>query len=159
MQPPSVPPSLPRVFLDASVLIAGSASFTGASRAVLILGELRLLKLVVCPHVLQEVERNLVKKLPEALPDYRNLLIHLPLETVADPSPEDLLPWLDIVAAKDAPIVAAAKAAGVQYLVTLDAQHLTNKPRLALAADLVICKPGELIERVRALIARNLSGI
>jgi hypothetical protein len=59
----SASPNPPSVFLDASVLIAGSASFTGASRAVLILGELRLLKLVVCPHVSQEAERNLVKKL------------------------------------------------------------------------------------------------
>jgi len=152
----SASPNPPRVFLDASVLIAGSASFTGASRAVLILGELRLLKLVVCPHVLQEAERNLVKKLPEALADYRTLLAHLPLETISDPAPEALLPWLDIVAAKDAPIVVAAKSAGVQRLVTLDAQHLTGKPDLARAAGLLICRPGELIEEIRTAIALGL---
>jgi hypothetical protein len=71
-------------------------------------------------------------------------------------APETLLPWLDIVAAKDAPIVVAAKSAGVQRLVTLDAQHLTGKPDLARAAGLLICRPGELIEEIRTAIALGL---
>lgn len=56
---PTLPPETPRIFLDSSVLVAGAASFTGASRAILILAELGLLKLVVCPYILKETERNL----------------------------------------------------------------------------------------------------
>lgn len=60
-------PTAPRLFLDASVIIAALASEAGASRAILILAEVGLFRLVVCPYVLQEVERNLRKKLPTAV--------------------------------------------------------------------------------------------
>lgn len=39
-------PEPPRVFIDASALIAGVASYTGASRALLMLAELGLIRFV-----------------------------------------------------------------------------------------------------------------
>lgn len=44
----------PRIFLDSSVIISGSASRKGASHAVLVLCEIGLLRPVVCPYVTDE---------------------------------------------------------------------------------------------------------
>jgi predicted nucleic acid-binding protein len=62
------------IFADSSVIIAGAASSTGASRAVLTLAELGFLKVVISQLVLEESQRNLAKKLPAALPVFTKLL-------------------------------------------------------------------------------------
>ena len=54
--------------VDADVLVAGFLSRTGASHAILVLGELGLLRLVIPQAALDEVRRNLAAKLPEAAP-------------------------------------------------------------------------------------------
>ena len=101
-------PKIPRLFLDSSVIIAGLASRTGASHAILALAELGLVRLVGCPYILTEVERNLAEKVPEFLPAYRRLMVNLNWQMVEDPVAEDVSPWLDLVPAKDAPVLAAA---------------------------------------------------
>lgn len=45
-----------RVFADSSILIAGSGSRTGASRAVLTMAEIGLFKLVISQQVLDECD-------------------------------------------------------------------------------------------------------
>jgi predicted nucleic acid-binding protein len=151
------PPEPPRIFLDASILVAGSASYTGASRAILTLGELGLLKLVVCPHVLQESERNITRKLPEALPYYRRLLQGLALETVDDASPETVAMWAEVIEAKDAPVLAAAIAASPHRLVTLDPKHFLDPPQVAERSGLAICTPAELLQEIRTLMESGLT--
>jgi predicted nucleic acid-binding protein len=47
---------------------------------------------------------------------------------------------------KDAPIVAAAKKAQADMLVTLDKKHLLGKPELAMYAGMKIVTPKEAIE-------------
>ena len=56
------------VCVDADVLIAGLLSRTGASHAILVLGELGLLRLVLPEAAVAEVRRNLASELPEAAP-------------------------------------------------------------------------------------------
>ena len=56
-----------KVFLDASVIIAGVASRIGASRAVLNLAEIGLIQAVASRQVLDEVERNIRQKNPTGL--------------------------------------------------------------------------------------------
>ncbi|MBE2225274.1 MAG: PIN domain-containing protein, partial [Anaerolineae bacterium] len=50
---------MPTVFVDANILIAGSASRTGASRVVLALAEFGMIQLIVSRQVLDETERNI----------------------------------------------------------------------------------------------------
>ena len=52
------------------------------------------------------------------------------------------------VAAKDAPIVAAAWKAKVDMLVTLDKKHLLGKPGLAKYVRADIITPGEAMTRL-----------
>ena len=53
------------------------------------------------------------------------------------------------VALKDAPIVAAAKRAKVDLLVTLDKKHLLGKPELAEYAGVDIVTPQEAVGYLR----------
>ena len=53
------------------------------------------------------------------------------------------------VALKDAPIVAAAKRAKVDLLVTLDKKHLLGKPELAKYASTEIVTPQEAVIQLR----------
>ena len=147
----------PRLFLDASVLIAALASEGGASRVILVLAEVGLVKPVVCPYVLQEVERNLAKKLPALLPLYRQLLERLPFEIVDNPPPPEVQRWTAVIAPKDAPVLAAAVAANPHRLVTLDTHDFLSSPQVAQQSGLVICTPGDLIRQVRTLLVSGLS--
>lgn len=62
------------IFADSSTLIAGAASKTGASRAVLTMAEIGLFKLLISEQVLEECQRNLHKKIPLALPIFNQLI-------------------------------------------------------------------------------------
>ncbi|MGF1518646.1 MAG: putative toxin-antitoxin system toxin component, PIN family [Nodosilinea sp.] len=115
-----------KVFLDASVIIAGAASSTGASRAVLMLAEVGLFQGVVSTQVLEECQRNLAKKLPTAMAAYSELLSKLNLEVVNNPSAVEYSPWLTIIESKDAPILAAAVLAHVDRLLTLNTRDFTQ---------------------------------
>jgi len=106
MEIPSSEP--PRLFFDASVIIAGAASIQGASRALLVLAEVGLIRAVVSPFALAEVERNLRWKLPQALPYFQRIREAIPWELVADPPQTESEAWTQIVPFKDAPIIAAA---------------------------------------------------
>ena len=79
-----------RIFADANLLIAGAGSRSGASRAVLVMAEIGLFKLLVSRQVLDECERNLRQKLPAALPIFAELLTAIAPEILPDPPPEEL---------------------------------------------------------------------
>jgi len=50
---------------------------------------------------------------------------------------------------KDAPIVAAARKAHVDYLLTFDRKHLLNPPEVAAQSGLTIVLPEELLKILR----------
>src|SRR3990172_7451566 len=105
-----------RVFLDTSALIAGVVSPTGAAREVLRLCEARLVDLILSRQVLTEADRNLSSKLPAVFPDYRALLTQLSPLIVEDPSAQSVKEAARVIHHKDAPILAAARQAEVDYL-------------------------------------------
>lgn len=143
-----------KVFADANVLIAGADSRSGASRAVLILAEVGLFRLVVCPQVLDEAERNLRRKLPQALPLFAEIMAALNLVIVPDPPPAAYERWLDIIEAKDAPILEAAVQADVDRFLTLNTKDFT--PKVAAQTDLWIQTPAQFITDMRELITAGL---
>lgn len=152
-----IDPSAPRVFLDASVLIAGSGSRVGASHAILALAELGLLRPVVCPYVIDEVERNIKHKTPEALPRYVEMRANIQWEVVLDPTSENVAAWIGIIVPKDAPVLAAAVEARPHRLVTLDTRDFIDPPQVAARSGLRICTPGELLRDIRAILASGFA--
>ena len=142
----------PRVFLDSSALIAGLASPRGASNVILTLAEAGLLALVISEEVLIEVERNLQAKLPRALPGYQRFLATCPLEKGAAPSAAEVAAARQIIHDADAPILAAAMALGVDYLVTFDRQHFLDDPEVARKSRLRIGTPGDFLAWFRTTL-------
>jgi predicted nucleic acid-binding protein len=144
-----------RVFADSSLLIAGAGSRSGASRAVLMMAEIRLFQLVVSRQVLDECERNLRRKLPDALPVFAELLAAAAPEVLPDPTDVDVAPFRTLIEAKDAPILAAAVLGGVDRLLTLNTKDFTAA--VATAAGIAIQTPGEFVAGLRDLVDRGMS--
>lgn len=138
-----------RVFFDADVLIAGSASKThsSASYILLQLSELTLIEGLICPYVREEAERNLKGKLPQALPVFRALL-RTALREVPDPPEGSLRRWAGRADPEDLPVLAAAVLNGCRYLVTFNIGDYPDPPK-----PLEVVEPGELVRRVRERLA------
>jgi predicted nucleic acid-binding protein len=134
------------VCVDADVLIAGLLSRTGASHAILVLGELGLLRLVLPEAAEAEVRRNLTAKLPEAAPLFEEFLRAIPLQTYR-PTLRDRERASDLADAKDVPILAAAIGAGARLLVTHNVRHFRS------GQGVRVVRPRTLVEEARAWMA------
>jgi predicted nucleic acid-binding protein len=143
-QPEKIEPL--RVCVDADVLIAGLLSRSGASHAVLVLGELGLLRLVLPEAAVAEVRRNLAAKLPEAAPLFEDFLRTVPLE-IHRPTSHDRERARDLADTKDVPILAAAIGAGARLLVTHNVRHFRS------GQGVRVVRPRTLIEEARAWMA------
>jgi len=130
------------VCVDADVLIAGLLSRTGASHAILVLGELGLLRLVLPEAAVAEVRRNLAAKLPEAAPLFEEFLRAVPLQ-LHRPTPHDRERARELADAKDVPIFAAAIGAGARILVTHNIRHFRS------GEGVRVVRPRTLIEEAR----------
>jgi predicted nucleic acid-binding protein len=134
------------VCLDADVLIAGLLSRTGASHAILILGEIGLLKLVLPEAVIDEVRRNLAGKLSQALPLFEEFLRSVPVR-IYRPTARDRERASPLTEPKDMPILAAAIGAGTPLLVTHNVRHFRS------GEGVRVVRPRVLIEEARAWMA------
>ena len=133
-----------RLFLDTSVLLAASASATGASREIIRRALANEWDLVTTPYVVEEVLRNLPNFPSAATAHWARLRPRLLIM-------DDVL-ILDrpavFTADKDRPILFSALA-WADLLLTLDCGDfggVMEKPFY----NLVVMKPGEFLERERA---------
>jgi len=141
------------VFLDTSALIAGLLSPTGAAHEVLRLGETHLIKIAMSQQVLTEANRNLSSKLPTLLSPYRAFLQRLSPRIVEDPSPQAVREATRVIHHKDAPILAAARQANVDYLVSWNTRHF-HTDAVRSFVQFPVLTPGEFLQVFRrALIA------
>lgn len=142
-------PSKPRVFVDADVLFAGSASSSehGASLTILRMAEITLIDAITSEQVLIEVERNLTAKFPAALTTFR-LLVERCLTAVPNPTAEDVSEFAGTTDTNDLPILLAAVQQGCPWLVTFNLRHYQpGHP------DVVVLAPGKFIRHVRSLLS------
>jgi hypothetical protein len=80
------------------------------------------------------------------------------LLVVVPPTREKVLEATEYTASKDAPIIAAAPRAGVDYLVSVDRQHLAGAPVVAERSGLKIVPPSELLRVCRGTPPRGMTG-
>lgn len=151
-------PNMPRVFLDASVIVSRAASRTGASHALLVLAEIGLLRAVACPYVLEEAERNIQNKLPRGMERFHQLKTSIHWEIVGDAEDDAVAVWLNVIRAKDAPVLAAAVQAAPHRLVTLDSRDFLRSSEVSQRTALKITTPGELMQEIRLLLAQGFKG-
>ena len=114
-----------RAFLDANVLFSAAHSPVGAGNGIVQLAQvLPGVDLLMTEHALNEAERNLRKKSPKSLPEFRRLK---PTINVCQKPSAELESCVSeaapLVPRKDLPILAGAVLAEVDWLVTYDDDH------------------------------------
>ncbi len=139
-----------KVFIDTNVLIAGVNSVTGASATLLDLCEAGVLQMVVSRQVLIEADRNFTAKFPQWVGRFRQFMHNLAPLMVEDPTPESIKKAAAIVDRKDAPILAAAQNANVDFLITLDKKHFLN-PKTRQKMMLKVVSPIEFLQSFKKL--------
>jgi predicted nucleic acid-binding protein len=143
--------SPPRLFLDASVLIAASGSPDGGSALVLEICRAGLATPVLTRLVLREAERNIQEKLNrEALIRFYRLIADLEAELVPIPDVEDLQAASQVVSEKDAHVLAGARAGGATHLITQDRRHFLKPDQRAAMLPILACTPGEFLQALLA---------
>jgi len=139
-----------KVFIDTSVLIAGVASVTGASAAVLDLCESEAIQMVISRQVLVEADRNFSAKLPNLVTQFRQFIQVLAPLLVDDPPSTAVKKAANLVGRKDAAILAAAIEAEVDYLITLDKKHFL-KEKIRPNVPIEICMPAEFLRTFESI--------
>jgi predicted nucleic acid-binding protein len=104
-----------RVFLDANVLFTAAHNPNGKAALVITLGSEGLFQLATSAYAKEEARRNLERKAPDRLPEFRRQLskIRLVADNRSIPCPVDL-------AEKDWPIYRAVHACKANVLLTGD---------------------------------------
>jgi predicted nucleic acid-binding protein len=115
-----------RVFLDANVLFSACLKQHNRQYAFFELARAGRCALLTSSYALEEADRNLVRKAPQAqsrLSELADLL-----QPLAEAPSEPLLAWAEAqgLPAKDAPILAAAVLAQSDLLVTGDRRHFSS---------------------------------
>lgn len=117
-----------RVFLDANVLFAATASSTGGSAYILRLCQKKEVEGIVSHLVLLEARRNICQKLGAKKENaFEKLIKRTPLFVVTSPTEDEIKAVEKWIHWKDVPILAAALKSRANYLVTLDRTHFLDR--------------------------------
>ncbi len=137
--------SRPRVFLDTNVLFSGLRTAGGNPRRILQWATGRVIQAVVSSVVLGELARNLRRKEPRVKRDLEQLLTSTALDVAPEAPDSEIIRWRDAGLGTDAPLVAAAVLAEVDYLCSGD-RRLLDQASLVERAGLRVAPPAELVE-------------
>ena len=141
------------LFFDSSALVAGIVSAQGAARALLLLAEDEKIGITVSEQVIVEVERNIARKVPKALPFAREIILRANLRIARDPDAQEVRQCQDWIShPADVPILVAAVRVRVDFLVTLNTRHFIEDPKVARRTGLRIGTPGDALGWVRGQI-------
>jgi predicted nucleic acid-binding protein len=133
------------VFFDSSCLIAAAASPNGGSGFILSVCGRGFLRAMSSPAVLVEAERNILDNCSvSAFRTHREQISATPLTLVAIPPPAELQAYEPVVF-EDAHVVAAAIAAGAEFLLTLDRRLITRAQQAQL--PILAITPKDFIEQ------------
>lgn len=136
-------PTVLRVLLDSSVFFAAAYSGRGSAHDLLIAAKGRV-ALVLSRYVLDETGRNILKRAPRFHPDFVRFRDDVPYE-LSLPSRALVADTERVVVAKDAPVIAAARAAQVTIVATCDRKDLLSKREEILAAfGVTVATPSEI---------------
>jgi predicted nucleic acid-binding protein len=136
---------VPRVVLDSSVLFAAAYSTKGSAHDLLLAEIQGQVNLVLSQYVLQETERNLLRRVPHVHPAFLVFRDDLPYQ-LSDPPEPLIADTALIIVAKDAPIVAAARAVQAPWVASYDRKDLLSKRQEILDAfGITVATPGEIL--------------
>lgn len=147
-----VQPNLLRIYVDADVLFrAATASHEyTAALVVLRMAEFTLLDTVTAAYTVDEVVRNLRKRLPAQEPTLLQFLARA-VRTMDDPPPQLLNTYRDQAHWKDVINLAAAVHAQASVLVTYNLGDYYPRPGV-----IRVMTPGQLVSFTRELLFQTL---
>ena len=139
-----------KLFFDSSALIAEIISAKDAASVLLLFSEVKKIRIIVSEQVIVEVERNIARKAPKAVPCAREFIRTANIRIVRDPHVDQVRQhqhWINHPA--DIPILVAAVNTKVDFLVTLNTKHFIDDPEVALRSGLSIGTPGDALAWVQ----------
>jgi predicted nucleic acid-binding protein len=138
-----------RAFFDSSVLFSAAYSKTGHAHDLVRISAQGDLIIVVSNFVVGEARHNLSDLKVQKLTDLDQILSKASIEIV-HVAKEEIIDAAHLIVLKDAPILAAAKAAKVDMLVSLDKKHILGRPALEEYINAPIITPAEAFQRLMA---------
>lgn len=132
------------VFFDADAIIAGSASKTGAASVLLQLAEFKLINGITSEKVIEECQRNISQKLPDAIGVFNEIITNS-LTIIENASGEACQSYKGMADDNDLIILTTAINFETKYFVTFNVKHFYPSTDV----DIIIVKPSELIHIIR----------
>ena len=134
-----------RLFLDANVLFSAAHKPVSAQRLLIEFAARALIEVVSSPYALDEANRNLKRKSPQSGVAWAK--IESILQLAIEPDVESLAWAGKLVVAKDAPILASAARAKVDWLVTGDRADFGSL-FFTTQRGMLVMPPSEAIRRL-----------
>lgn len=137
--------TLPKIFLDASVLLAGLGSFKGSSYALLALGNQKKTVLIVSPIVIDEAKGR-AYKVNKTSQDVDAVIVWANINITKIPTDEQIK---DVSNLLDDPddyhLLASCSEIKMVTLVTLDRKHLISQRHKIKYPPILL--PAEFLEK------------
>jgi|SRR3989344_2754044 len=133
-----------KVFLDASVILAGLHSEKGGSHKILLLGRHKVITPITTQTVLEEVGKNLhkISSLTKDLKEIVNKFNFVVREAV---TVSEASSYISVVDPKDAHVIAGAILTSCDFLITLDKKYLLNIGTKEKIKNITISSPKEFL--------------
>lgn len=136
-----------KVFFDSSVIVAALISKEGASRKILTFCEAGFLEGWVSEPLVTEVSGVIRRKFLQMEGEFQEILHISKLKVVKKIKPSALLKARGWIAdPDDVHVLAAAKQADVDVLLTLDLRHFIKDVAVAKKSGMKILTPGEFMK-------------
>jgi predicted nucleic acid-binding protein len=147
-----------RIFLDSNVILSGLLSDKGAPKIILDILSLKLSFLtgLTGQYNIIEIERNIKKKLPRALPVYKKYFPKSTIKIIPLPSAEEIRKYSGRVSEKDVPVLVSAIKGNVDFLLTGDKRHFEKLKNLRKYPFAVV-SPSEFLDTILPEIIKRLS--
>lgn len=134
-----------KIFLDASVILAGIGSFKGSSYALLALGNQKKIGLIVSPIVVDEAKRR-AHKVNKTTQDVEILIVWANIDICEIPSQEQINNVAHLLAdPDDYHLLASCSEIKKITLVTLDRKHLISQRHKIKHPPILL--PAEFLEK------------
>jgi len=143
-----------KIFLDSNIFITGLGSTTGASADILRLIQSANLEVFTSKLVVDEVGRNLARKLPKYLPIYFKVLSETGINIYSNIRNinTQISNWIS--KHSDVVIFSTAQKLKIDYFITLNRKHFYQKEVNKLA-NFKIITPAEILVIVRRNFFKN----
>jgi len=139
-----------RVFLDSNIILSGLISDKGAPRIILDILCLNLPFIIgmTGKYNIIEIERNIIKKIPDAMPLYKKYFQKLDLEIVPLPSIDEVSKFSGHISDKDVPVIVSAIKGRADILVTGDKKDF-EKLKITGRYPFKILNPTEFLKEIQ----------